>query len=95
MFLGGGYSNIGLSFLLIYTVLRINIYPLLCAGWASNRNYAAIGALRGVAQTVSYEVRFALLILFYACVLGSIGLRGIARRGGLVKSLIILPLLGV
>jgi len=35
------------------------------SGWSSNRNYASIGALRGVAQTVSYEVRFALLILFF------------------------------
>lgn len=35
------------------------------SGWASNRNYASIGALRGVAQTVSYEVRFALVILFF------------------------------
>lgn len=49
----------------IYMILRINIYPLIASGWSSNRNYASIGALRGVAQTVSYEVRFALLILFF------------------------------
>lgn len=41
------------------------MYPLLFAGWASNRRYASIGALRGVAQTVSYEVGLALILLFF------------------------------
>lgn len=61
--LDGGVLRRSLSVLVIYTVIRIGIYPLIISGWASNRNYAIIGALRGVAQTVSYEVRFALIIL--------------------------------
>ena len=51
------------SLLLLLTVLRIGLYPLLLAGWASNRKYGIIGALRGVAQTISYEIRLALLAL--------------------------------
>lgn len=58
-----GVLRSSLSMLVIYTVIRIGIYPLIMSGWSSNRNYAMIGALRGVAQTVSYEVRFALIIL--------------------------------
>ncbi len=46
-------------------VLRINVYPLIASGWSSNRSYRSIGALRGVAQTISYEVRFALIIIFF------------------------------
>lgn len=42
--------------LIIVAILRLGLYPLLFAGWASNSKYALIGALRGVAQTVSYEV---------------------------------------
>lgn len=61
----GGLNRVSLGIIFIYMVLRINIYPLMISGWASNRNYASIGALRGVAQTVSYEVRFALVILFF------------------------------
>ena len=41
----------------------MGVFPLLVAGWSSNRNYANIGAIRGVSQTVSYEVRFALILL--------------------------------
>jgi len=61
--LSGVLAGLRLRIVLVYTVLSLNIYPLMAAGWASNRNYATIGALRGVAQTISYEVRFALTIL--------------------------------
>ncbi len=58
-------------------VLRINVYPLMASGWASNRNYRSIGALRGVAQTISYEVRFALVIIFFLVVGEGVGLQGL------------------
>jgi len=50
----------------MYIIIRINIYPVLIPGWASNRKYVLIGALRAVAQTVFYEVYLALIfnILF-------------------------------
>nr|YP_010713319.1 NADH dehydrogenase subunit 1 [Lychas mucronatus]WDA95771.1 NADH dehydrogenase subunit 1 [Lychas mucronatus] len=41
----------------------LSVYPLLSAGWSSNSKYATLGAYRGVAQTISYEVSFALIIL--------------------------------
>lgn len=49
------------TFILLLIFLRLSLYPLLLAGWASNRKYALIGALRGVAQTLSYEVRLAII----------------------------------
>ena len=48
-------------FLLI--IIRLNVYPLLLRGWASSNKYSIVGALRRVAQTISYEVRLALLML--------------------------------
>ncbi|MCP4054678.1 MAG: hypothetical protein GY739_16820 [Mesoflavibacter sp.] len=48
------------------------MYPLMISGWASNSNYAIIGRMRGVAQRISYEIRFALIIislLFYCITL--------------------------
>lgn len=53
---------LSVSLLILLLFLRLNLYPLLLAGWASNRKYATIGALRGVAQTVSYEISLALVI---------------------------------
>lgn len=57
--------SIRISILFIYIIISINIYPVLISGWASNRKYALIGALRAVAQTVSYEVRLAVILIFY------------------------------
>merc|ERR1712062_654920 len=54
-----------ITIIFLYIIIRINIYPVLISGWASNRKYALIGALRAVAQTVSYEVCLALILLFY------------------------------
>ena len=44
-------------------VSRINVYSTFIAGWCSNSKYALLGALRGVAQTISYEVRISLILL--------------------------------
>ena len=52
----------------ILVILRLGIYPLLISGWASNRKYATLGAIRGVAQTISYEISLALImIIFILC----------------------------
>merc|ERR1712183_1138451 len=61
-----------ITIIFLYIIIIINIYPVLISGWASNRKYALIGALRAVAQTVSYEVCLALILIFYLCLVGRI-----------------------
>nr|AAQ23464.1 NADH dehydrogenase subunit 1 [Buteo jamaicensis] len=53
--------NLGLLFLLAMSSL--GVYSILWSGWASNSKYALIGALRAVAQTISYEVTLAIILL--------------------------------
>ena len=52
---------LGVIFLLL--LLRLNVYPLLGAGWSSNRKYALLGGLRAVAQTVAYEISLGFLVV--------------------------------
>jgi NADH-quinone oxidoreductase subunit H len=51
--------------ILILVIISFGVYPLLLAGWASNRKYALLGGLRGVSQTISYEIRLALILLIF------------------------------
>nr|YP_010379918.1 NADH dehydrogenase subunit 1 [Forcipiger flavissimus]UDF87727.1 NADH dehydrogenase subunit 1 [Forcipiger flavissimus] len=53
--------NLGILFLLAMSSLAV--YSILGSGWASNSKYALIGALRAVAQTISYEVSLGLILL--------------------------------
>lgn len=41
----------------------LSVYGIILAGWASNSKYAFLGALRGSAQMISYEVSLSLIIL--------------------------------
>nr|YP_010352942.1 NADH dehydrogenase subunit 1 [Tropostreptus microcephalus]UOF70373.1 NADH dehydrogenase subunit 1 [Tropostreptus microcephalus] len=51
----------GILFFLCCT--SFSVYTLFGSGWSSNSKYALLGALRGVAQTISYEVSIALILL--------------------------------
>nr|ACO05639.1 NADH dehydrogenase subunit 1 [Taricha granulosa] len=53
--------NLGVLFLLALSSLAV--YSILSSGWSSNSKYALIGALRAVAQTISYEVTLGLILL--------------------------------
>nr|YP_009630392.1 NADH dehydrogenase subunit 1 [Neuroperla schedingi]QBP33907.1 NADH dehydrogenase subunit 1 [Neuroperla schedingi] len=66
----GLYSfNLGLLFFLCCTSL--GVYTVMIAGWSSNSNYALLGGLRAVAQTISYEVSMALILLSFVFLIGS------------------------
>lgn len=53
--------NLGILFFLCCT--RLRVYTVIVAGWSSNSNYALLGGLRAVAQTISYEVSLALILI--------------------------------
>nr|ARH53726.1 NADH dehydrogenase subunit 1 [Anthobium melanocephalum] len=55
--------NLGLLFFLCCSSL--SVYTVMIAGWSSNSNYALLGGLRSVAQTISYEVSLALILLSF------------------------------
>nr|YP_010613703.1 NADH dehydrogenase subunit 1 [Ancema ctesia]WAR69347.1 NADH dehydrogenase subunit 1 [Ancema ctesia] len=53
--------NLGIMFFL--SCISLGVYVLLMSGWSSNSNYSLLGGLRGVAQTISYEVSLALIMM--------------------------------
>lgn len=65
------YLNLNFGGLLFFCCTGFRVYALMARGWSSNRNYSILGALRGVAQTISYEVRLALIFISFIFILGS------------------------
>nr|YP_004733198.1 NADH dehydrogenase subunit 1 [Chilodus punctatus]BAK42031.1 NADH dehydrogenase subunit 1 [Chilodus punctatus] len=55
--------DLNLGVLFIMAISSLAVYSILGSGWASNSKYALIGALRAVAQTISYEVSLGLILL--------------------------------
>nr|WNH22089.1 NADH dehydrogenase subunit 1 [Hyporhamphus meeki] len=56
-------TDLNLGILFILALSSLAVYSILGSGWASNSKYALIGALRAVAQTISYEVSLGLILL--------------------------------
>nr|YP_010321805.1 NADH dehydrogenase subunit 1 [Stenochironomus okialbus]UKO33006.1 NADH dehydrogenase subunit 1 [Stenochironomus okialbus] len=53
--------NLGVLFFLC--CLSFGVYPILLSGWASNSMYSMLGALRAIAQIISYEVTLIIMLL--------------------------------
>nr|QVD56013.1 NADH dehydrogenase subunit 1 [Sepsis monostigma]UJG45136.1 NADH dehydrogenase subunit 1 [Sepsis punctum] len=66
--------NLGILFFLCCTSL--GVYTVMVAGWSSNSNYALLGGLRAVAQTISYEVSMALILLSFIFLIGNYNMIG-------------------
>nr|YP_010446997.1 NADH dehydrogenase subunit 1 [Loxocera planivena]UTM10362.1 NADH dehydrogenase subunit 1 [Loxocera planivena] len=60
--------NLGLLF--FFCCISLGVYTVMIAGWSSNSNYALLGALRAVAQTISYEVSMILIMMSMIFLIG-------------------------
>ena len=61
------YSN-----LMFVVISGTSIYGIIFAGWASNSKYPFLGALRAVAQMISYEVVLGFIVLIITLFTGSL-----------------------
>nr|AAX07348.1 NADH dehydrogenase subunit 1 [Plecotus auritus]BAB92042.1 NADH dehydrogenase subunit 1 [Plecotus auritus] len=71
-------ANMNLGVLFMLALSSLAVYAILWSGWASNSKYALIGALRAVAQTISYEVTLAIIVLSILLLNGSFTLSTLA-----------------
>ena len=69
-----GLVNFDTGVLFFLCCLRLGVYSTKRAGWSSNCKYSMLGRLRAVAQTISYEVRLALILLSFIFLVGGFDL---------------------
>nr|AII02380.1 NADH dehydrogenase subunit 1 [Pennisetia hylaeiformis] len=55
--------NFSLGILFFLCCSSMSVYVIMVAGWSSNSNYALLGSLRAIAQSISYEISLALILL--------------------------------
>jgi len=67
-------------FLIFLCLTSINVYIILLRGWASNSRYSLLGAMRASAQTISYEIRLILILLFPVIIRLSFDLLYVGQR---------------
>lgn len=69
--------NIGVLFFLATS--SMGAYSIILGGWASNNKYALLGAMRGAAQMISYEVFMGLSMMGVVLLTGSFSLQTIVE----------------
>nr|YP_006073068.1 NADH dehydrogenase subunit 1 [Acetes chinensis]AEQ36602.1 NADH dehydrogenase subunit 1 [Acetes chinensis] len=69
-----GFINFNMSVLFFLCCTSLGVYTTMSAGWSSNSKYSLLGSLRAVAQTISYEVSLALILLSFIFLVGSFDL---------------------
>jgi len=67
-------ADINVGILYLFAISSLGVYGIMMAGWASNSKYAFLGAMRSVAQMVSYEVSIGFVIITVLLCVGSLNL---------------------
>ena len=76
--------NLSVGLLFFFAIASVTTVGLMMAGWASNNKFALLGAMRAVAQMVSYEIPAVLSLLAIVMLTGTLSVvELIAYQGGL------------
>nr|AIY61749.1 NADH dehydrogenase subunit 1 [Jugositermes tuberculatus] len=66
-----GFISFELGLLFFLACTSLGVYTVMIAGWSSNSGYSLLGGLRALAQTISYEVSLAFILLSFVILICS------------------------
>lgn len=70
---------------MLLAVVSLDILGMLMAGWSSNNKYSLLGAMRSVAQIISYEVPLGLSVLCVVLITQTLDLQEISFQQGFLS----------
>lgn len=68
------FSNINIGVLYLLATSSLAVYGIIMAGWASNSQYAFLGAIRSSSQMISYEISMGIVIACVVLLTGSLNM---------------------
>ena len=86
------FHDFDIAVVLLLAISSITIVGIFFAGWGSNNKYALLGAVRSVAQNISYEIPLILSIVPIVLMTGSLSLYQIAAAQESYPFLLVQPL---
>ena len=78
-------SGIETGVFFLMSIVSLDVIGLLMAGWASNNKYALFGAMRSLAQIISYEIPMGLSILSVVILAQSLDLQEISYQQSILS----------
>jgi NADH-quinone oxidoreductase subunit H len=67
-------TDVNVALLYVLAIASLNTYGIVLAGWSSNNKYSLLGALRTVAQMLSYELPMGIALVGVVLIAGSLSL---------------------
>jgi len=76
---GALLADLNIGILYVVAIRSVSMVGIFMAGWGSNNKYSLIGAMRTVAQVISYEIPLALSIIGVVLLAGSLSMNKIVE----------------
>src|SRR5919199_1848241 len=80
----GSNASVGVFYLM--AIVSFDVVGILMAGWGSNNKYSLFGAMRSVAQIISYEIPLGLTILCVVMICQTLNLQAISFQQGIFSN---------
>ena len=84
-------SDLNVGLLFVFALSSLGVYGVALGGWASNSKFSLLGALRGVAQMISYELSLGLSLVPVVMLAGSFSLVDIVDAQAKVPFILLQP----